>query len=162
MSRHTTHALSTSSQTLKVLQLNTRRSSAVIHSLLNDQSSLQFHFLLIQEPYIFPLSNSPITHPSWNLFSPHAPHLVDTASPEDSTVKSLIYANKTIPTTAIKPIPITSNCITAICFSLTAHTFVLISSYAPPKQSHKLQGLRDILRNYPPFANYPRPDRHGQ
>lgn len=69
MSSHT-HAPLSPIEHLKVLQLNTRRSSAVIHSLLNDPLTLSFHFLLLQEPYIYPYSNLPFTHSAWTAFYP--------------------------------------------------------------------------------------------
>lgn len=141
-------------QDFQVLQLNTRRSSTVIHSLLNDPVTSSFHFLLLQEPYIYPSSNSPITHPSWVPFLTATPDC-SAAPPEDSTIKSLIYVNKCIPTTALTPLNTSSNCIAALTFSFNEHLIILISAYAPPNQAHKLDQLRHILR-----ANPSSPTKH--
>lgn len=135
--------------TLRVLQLNTRRSSAVTHSLLNDPNTLLFHFLLLQEPYIFPASNRPIAHPCWAPVLPHVPSGTSGLGPEDTTIKSLIYVNKKIPSTSIKPVNTFSNCISAVYYSLHTHDFLLISAYAPPKQAHKLTKLYDVLKAHP-------------
>lgn len=132
MSRPTSVEPLPSESHLKILQLNTRRSSAVLHSLLNDPTTSQFHFLLIQEPYIFPDSVRPITHPSWLPFLPTIPPDCANFSPEDSTVKTLIYANRSLPSTALQPIPAHSNCLTAVSYMLNSHSFLLISSYTPP------------------------------
>lgn len=132
MNSHTDQSSSPSDPPLKILQLNTRRSSSVLHSLLNDSTSLQFLFLLIQEPYIAPGSNRPVSHPSWVPFLLQVPGDPDNLVPEDSTIKTLIYANKRIPSTALRPLNLPTNCITAVAYSLQTHVFLLISSYAPP------------------------------
>lgn len=139
---------------MKILQLNTRRSSAVIHSLLNDPLTLSFHFLLLQEPYIYPHSNLPITHSAWTPFYPDTSSLQAATSPEDTTIKCLVYANKFIPTTALSPTPTLSNCITAVKYTSANHTFTLVSAYAPPKQAHKLWALRHLLNRSPPSPTH--------
>lgn len=138
----------TDQNSLQILQLNTRRSSAVVHSLLNDPSTSFFHFLLIQEPYIFPTSNLPLSHPAWTPFYPHIPDNPAEMGPEDTTIKSLIYVNKLIPTTSLKPFFTSSNCVTALTYTTDSHQFLIVSSYAPPKQHLKLMALRDILTRY--------------
>lgn len=153
MSSHT-HTPTPPIDTLKTLQLNTRRSSAVIHSLLNDPLTLSFHFLLLQEPYIYPHSNLPITHSAWTPFYPNISSLQDATDAEDTTIKCLVYANKAIPTTALIPSPTLSNCITAVQYVSADHTFTLVSAYAPPKQAHKLRPLRHLLQHRPPTTNH--------
>lgn len=141
---------SSPTEPLKILQLNTRRCSAVIHSLLNDPLTLPFHFLLLQEPYIYPHSNLPITHLAWVPFYPDISSLPTATSPEDTTIKSIIYVNRRIPTTALATTPTLSNCITAVQYTSGAHTFTLTSAYAPPKQAHKLHPLCRLLQTRPP------------
>lgn len=92
-------------QTLHVLQLNTCRSSAVVHSLLNDPATTRSQFLLIQEPYIYSDLKLPLTHPSWTPVLPQLPDDAAGAGPEDTTIKSLIYVNKIILSTALTPVP---------------------------------------------------------
>ncbi|KAG0144366.1 hypothetical protein CROQUDRAFT_95067 [Cronartium quercuum f. sp. fusiforme G11] len=58
--------------TLRILQLNTHHSASITHSLLNDPKTSQHHFLLIQEPYLYPQSNAPIAHPAWQTVSQRA------------------------------------------------------------------------------------------
>lgn len=149
MSNHTLMEPPPIDTSLRVLQLNTRRSSAVVHSLLNDSSTSQFHFLLIQEPYIFPNSSSPISHPSWVPLLPDIPKHHRNSSADDSTVKTLIYVNKSIPSTALKPVNTFFNCVTAVSYAANEHSLTLISSYAPPRQTHKLDPLRELLRRSP-------------
>lgn len=144
MSNHT-NLTSSTIESIRILQLNTRRSSAVVHSLLNDPLTSSFHFLLLQEPYFYPHSNLPITHSAWTPFYPDLSNLMPTAGPEDSTVKTLIYVSKKIPTTALAPTPTVSNCITAVRYTASDHTFTLVSAYAPPKQAHKFLPLRQML-----------------
>lgn len=134
---------------MHILQLNTHRSSSVLHSLLNDFSTQRFHFLLIQEPYMFPGSSRPISHPAWVPFLPFIPRDQTGGAPEDSTIKTLIYANKFIPSTSLRSLDLPSNCLTAVSYSIQDHTFLLISSYAPPKQAHKLRHLQEALRLHP-------------
>lgn len=149
MSNHTVTHPPTKTPTINVLQLNTRRSSTVIHSLLNDPCTLRFHFLLIQEPYIYPSTSLPIAHASWTPFLAQIPTGPVPACPEDTTVKSMIYANRSIPTTATSSLPTLSNCITAVDYAIPGHMFTLISAYAPPKQAHKLQDLKSVLKAHP-------------
>lgn len=130
---------------LKILQLNTCRSWVVTHSLLNDPLTSSFHFLLIQEPYLTPMTNLPVAHANWTVVLPDHPTCPPNSPPEDTTTKSLIYASKSIPTTALAPIQTNSNCIAAARLSLPHHTVTLISAYAPPKQPHKLLDLRPLL-----------------
>lgn len=145
MNSHTHRMLPPTDNKLSILQLNTRRSWVVTHSLLNDPASSRFHFLLIQEPYISPMSKLPITHSNWTSILPDLPADAANAPPEDSTIKTLIYANKAIPTTAISLVKTHSNCVTATKLLLGEHSITLISSYAPPKQAHKLEDLRPLL-----------------
>lgn len=149
MNNYTDVSSSLTDPPFKILQLNTHRSSSVLHSLLNVTTSLNFFFLLIQEPYITPGSNRPVTHPAWVPFLPRTPSAQDGAAPEDYTIKTLIYANKRIPSTSLRPLDLPSNCITAITYSLPSHTFLLISFYAPPKQASKLLHLQEALRLHP-------------
>lgn len=72
------------------------------------------------------------------------------APPEDTTLKTLIYVNKTIPTTAISLVNTRSNCVTATKLLLGEHLVTLVSSYAPPKQAHKLEDLRPLLHPQTP------------
>ncbi|KAG0149248.1 hypothetical protein CROQUDRAFT_10684, partial [Cronartium quercuum f. sp. fusiforme G11] len=99
---------------VNILQLNTHHSSAVTHSLLNDTKSFHFHFLLLQEPYLNPLTNSPLSHPSWNLITPLQVGLCPDAPPADRVIKSAIYINKRIPTSAYTQVKTGSNCIAAV------------------------------------------------
>lgn len=142
MNSHTDTQLSPKAPSFNVLQLNTRRSSSVLHSLLNDPATQRFLFLLIQEPYMFPGSGRPVTHPSWVPFLPHIPHDQASGTPEDSTIKTLIYANKSIPSMSLRSLNFPSNCVAAVSYTLHSHVFLLISSYAPPKQAHKLKHLQ--------------------
>ncbi|KAE8182470.1 hypothetical protein CF336_g8542 [Tilletia laevis] len=48
---------------LRILQLNCRRSAAVVHSLLNNPATQKYHVLCIQEP--FARFDNPVGHPSW-------------------------------------------------------------------------------------------------
>lgn len=98
---------------------------------------------------MLPSQSLPITHPSWATFLPNIPKSHLDSGPEDATVKTLIYVNKSIPTTALKPVETFSNCVTAVSYTAGDHTFTLISSYAPPKQSHKLEPLRQLLHRHP-------------
>lgn len=153
MNRHTLTA-PTPIDSLNILQLNTRRSNAVVQSLLNDPLTLSFHFLLVQEPYIYPHSNLPVTHSAWTPFYPDTTTFPPAASPEDTTIKSMIYVNKHVPTTSLATMPTLSNCITSIQYTLARHTFTVVSAYAPPKQSHKLQPLRQLLQHNPPSRTH--------
>lgn len=94
---------------LKLLQLNTRRSWVVTQSLLNDPNTASFHFLLIQEPYTSPITNLPVAHANWSTILPDHPNCPPAVSPEDKTIKSAIYANKKIPTTALSAVQTNSN-----------------------------------------------------
>lgn len=130
---------------LTFLQLNTRRSWVVTHSLLNEPKTSSFHFLLIQEPYLSPLTNLPVAHTGWTIILPDHPNCPPEASPEDKTLKSVIYANRRIPSTALSVIETNSNCIAAASLAVGEHRITIVSAYAPPKQAHKLQDLRLLL-----------------
>lgn len=127
--------------------------STVIHGLLNDPQTFLFHFLLIQEPYIFPASSRLISNSGWVPILPYVPDSTSDLSPEDTTIKSLIYVNKHIPSTLLTPVNMLSNCISAVSYSLQTHKFLLISAYAPPKQTQKLKELYDLLRIHPSTAS---------
>lgn len=114
ISSHTTLNSLPAENNLHVLQLNTRRSISVIQSLLQNPLTLTLHFLLLQEPYIYPHSNLPINHTSWTLFFPDSSTYPTDTRPEDSTIKSRIYANQSIPTTTLTTTPTISNCITTV------------------------------------------------
>lgn len=120
-----------------------------MHSLLNDPATASFHFLLIQEPYISPFTVKPVSHANWILILPDHPSCPPNAAPEDKTTKSLIYANRSIPSTALSSITTNSNCVAAAQLSIADHRFTIISAYAPPKQSHKLADLRPLLKSPP-------------
>lgn len=66
----------------------------------------------------------------------------------------MIYVNKTIPTTSLATTPTLSNCITSILYTSALHTFTVVSAYAPPKQSHKLQPLCHLLHSRPPSSTH--------
>lgn len=149
MINHTKPAVASIDSTLKFLQLNTHRSWVVTHSLLNDPQTSSFHFLLIQEPYISPLTNLPVAHANWTIIMPDHPACPPEASPEDRITKSVIYASRKIPTTTLSVFKTNSNCIAAALLTLDAHLITIVSAYAPPKQAHKLQGLQPLLATPP-------------
>lgn len=145
MNSYTPPSTETKANTLQSLQLNTHHSWVVTHSLLNDPTTSSFNFLLIQEPYISPVTNLPVAHANWTTVFPEHPTCQPDASPKDRTTKSLIYVNRSIPTTALSLVQTNSNCISATRLTLDHHTITLISAYAPPKQAHKLFDLSPLL-----------------
>lgn len=145
MSDNTPIGPSTTANTLTILQLNTRRSWVVTHSLLNDPTTSRFHFLLIQEPYLSPTTSLPIAHSNWPTILSDIATTSKYTPPEDKTLKSLIYVDKTIPSTSLTTIGTQSNCVAAVQLSADNHSIMLISSYAPPKQAHKLANLLPLI-----------------
>lgn len=109
MYRHNTKAPSHIEHKFNILQLNTHHSSVATHSLLNNPTTLDFHFLLIWEPYLYPENHLPITHQLWTLIQPDSPECLPKAHQEDTTTKSLIYANQSVPSTAMTTITTNSN-----------------------------------------------------
>lgn len=91
------------------------------------------------------MTELPVAHANWILILPDNPKSHPDAAREDTTTKSLIYVNKSLPTASLAPVVTNSNCIAAVRLHLLIHSMKIINAYAPPKQPHKLTNLRPLL-----------------
>ncbi|KAE8182285.1 hypothetical protein CF328_g8563 [Tilletia controversa] len=85
---------------LRILQLNCRRSAAVVHSLLNNPATQKYHVLCIQEP--FARFENPVGHPSWLPVGDSGPTQYNLDYPRDTPLpphpRVVIYINKDLQT----------------------------------------------------------------
>ena len=75
-------------QTIAILQYNLNKNRSTTYSVLNDPISSKYAILLLQEQYTSKLTNSSLTHRSWELF--------ESKSMENNPPRAAIYLNKTI------------------------------------------------------------------
>lgn len=75
--------------------MTTHKFPAVIKALLKNNPTLQFNFLLVQEPPTNLPASKPISEPNWHIIEPAMS--VDYVHTDDSHTKSVIYLDKSLP-----------------------------------------------------------------
>lgn len=131
---------------IRILQLNTHCSHAVLTALFNDPLTRQFHFLLIQEPPTTWYAYKAVTDPNWHAIEPASTQ--DTVHQEDARIKSITYVKTALPTHSFSPLITNSLNISGIKLSLP-HPYRplhLISAYLPPGQASSMQDLDPLLK----------------
>ncbi|KAJ7211450.1 hypothetical protein C8J57DRAFT_1097722, partial [Mycena rebaudengoi] len=109
---------------LRILSLNCHKAYAVLISLLNSTDPSHYDVLCIQEP-------PPDLNKFPSLSSPHWVRLLPTLRNE--TPNTLLYINKTIPSSSYTQNKIKSSYITSITLTLDSRTLHIYSVYNPPE-----------------------------
>jgi hypothetical protein len=125
---------------LSIYQYNAHHSSSVHHSLLNDSAMENFHILMIQEPYTYfqDEAQTALKHHHWQLILPGL-LLADWVRP-----RVVIYISISIPSNSYSIVPVLSQDIAAVSFTLpdSPLPLTLVNIYNPPVVFTTLTSLK--------------------
>jgi ribonuclease HI len=121
---------------LRILQLNIMKSRAGMEALINDPATQDLDILLIQEPPITAYRTH-VNHRLWYRYQP-------TYRADNVRMRSLIYVNKRISTSAHRQIPCNHPDVTAIKIWNGKRQTLVFSVYVKPIDLHHIYDLQSM------------------